>query len=68
MPSDQQTLVSLSQQSNPGIWVTSLPTPVLILGGNRGVQEHSPEGEGVAVTGSVPHSLIWLDNLFLEVC
>lgn len=25
-------------------------------------------GEGVAVTGSVPHGLTWVDNVFLEVC
>lgn len=68
MPSDQQALVSLNQQSNPGIWVTSLPTPILILGETEVLKSMALRGEEVAVTGSVPHSLTWVDNLFLEVC
>ena len=68
MPSDQQALGSLNQQSNPGIWVTSLPTPILILEEREVLKSTALRGEGVAVTRSVPHGLTWVDKVFLEVC
>lgn len=68
MPGDQQALVSLNQQSNHGIWVTSLPTPILILEEREVLKSTALRGEGVAVTGSVPHGLTWVDSLVLEVC